>query len=87
MTQAYRYQPFTVTFAPLPDESALLVSRTTRRAGLSLTSGKPRNIYERKRTPFAEDVVIGMYRLHREGRIPAPDSKALGRYYWEMGNA
>ncbi len=87
MTQAYRYQPFTVTFAPLPDESVLLVWRTTRRAGLSTISGKPRSIYARKRTPFAEDVVIGMYRLHREGRIPAPDSKALGRYYWELGNA
>jgi hypothetical protein len=71
MTQPYRYQPFTVTYAPLLDEAVLVVRRTTRRAGLSTISGKPRNIYDRKRTPFADDVVVSIARLRREERIHA----------------
>lgn len=71
MTQPYRYAPFTVQYVPLQSEAVLLVHRTTRRAGLSTISGKPRNIYDRKRTPFADDLVMSISRLRREERIHA----------------
>jgi hypothetical protein len=71
MTQPYRYQPYTVHCEPVLDEDVLLVRRTTRRAGISTISGKPRMIYDRKRTPFTDDVVLSLARLHREERIDA----------------
>ncbi len=71
MTQPYRYAPYTVRYVPWTDEAVLLVRRTTRRAGLSTISGKPRNIYDRKRTPFTDDLVMSLYRMHREERIHA----------------
>ncbi len=69
MTQPYRYAPYTVQYRPLVDEIALGVRRSERRAGLSTISGKPRDIYGARKTPFADDVVMSLYRIHREERI------------------
>ncbi len=69
MTRPYSTRTATVTYVPLVDEAALVVRRTQRRAGLSTISGKPRAIYGARKTPFADDVVVGLYRLHREERM------------------
>jgi hypothetical protein len=71
MTQPYRYQPYTVTYAPLLDEAVLVVRSTQRRAGIQLSIGKPRSIYGARKTPFTDDVVMSIARLHREERIDA----------------
>ncbi len=68
MTQPYHYAPYTVRYVPWADEAVLLVRRTTRRAGLSTISGKPRDIYGARKTPFADDVVMSLYRIHSAER-------------------
>ena len=69
MTQPYRYQPFTVTYDCPQDEAVLLVRRTSRRAGLSTISGKPRNIYDVVSRPFTDHVLVAIHQLRREARL------------------
>ena len=69
MTRPYSLQPFTVSYVPLQCESVLLVHRTTRHAALTTSSRQRCSVYERKRTPFADDVVMSIARLRREERV------------------
>ena len=69
MTAPYRYAPFTVTYAPLLCEDVLVVQTRFRRAALTKITRQRCSIYERKRTPFADDVVMGVARLRREERV------------------
>ncbi len=66
MTAPYRYADYTVSYRPLVDEVALGVRRSQRRAGISSFSSKPRFIYGARKTPFADDVVIWIYRMHQQ---------------------
>lgn len=67
MTLPYRYADYTVRYMPPSDEATLLARTTQRRRGLARLG--VRSIYGQRRTPIAEDVVVGIYRLHREERI------------------
>ena len=71
MTRPYAYNDYTVTYDCPQDEAVLLVRRTTRRAGLSTISGKPRNIYDRRSQPFTEHFIIAVHELRPEARIHA----------------
>ena len=69
MSVPYRYLPYTITYDCPQDEAVLLVRRTTRRAGLSTISWKPRNIYDVRRTPFTDHLVLAIYEQRREARL------------------
>lgn len=69
MTRPYTSRSFTAHYYTPQDEAVLLVHRTQRRQAISLASGKPRSIYGQISKPFSDDVVVGMYRLHREERL------------------
>ena len=71
MTRPYTLQPFTVSCMPVQCEDVLVVQTRFRRAALTKITRQRCSIYERKRTPFADDVVMGVARLRREERISA----------------
>ncbi len=69
MTRPYTLQPFTVSCVPVQCEDVLVVQTRFRRAALTKITRQRCSIYERKRTPLADDVVMSLARLHREERI------------------
>lgn len=76
MSRPYREQTATARYLALPFEAVLLARTTQRYPGLlrsALAQGKMvmTSMYGIRPTPFADDVLIGMKRLHLEDAVAA----------------
>ena len=65
MTQPYRVVDVNIQTWEPPDESVLVVRTSWRIGDVQTPRGLRTRYAPRHRTPFADDLVVSLYRLHR----------------------
>lgn len=65
MSRPYREVEAMAHYYCPPDEGAVMARTTQRQPAVSRYSGRLRSMYGIPPTPFADDVMVSLYRLHR----------------------